>query len=264
MTLYVFLAGFGIMCASLLSIFFISKQSEEFVTHNMPYLISFSAGVFLFTTGIMITEAYHIFENILYVLAGVLVGYTFANVLVYIMPRIHHHHDECCEGHEAKGRNVLIADGLHNVADGLILVPAFIISPLLGFGTAISLFIHEALQGVSEFFVLKRSGYSTIRALLYNFLVSSTILVGIAIGLFTVNTVFLQGILLSLAAGLFAYIIFHDLLPHKHHPDASRHTWVTHILIILCGVLLLGVVNYFLAESHNHEHEAPQQQSLNL
>jgi len=249
---YIFLAGFGIMLASLLGVLFVAKQDKATVSKNLPYFISFSAGVFLFTTGYLILESYHIFENVFIVLGLVVAGYTIASLVVFLVPRMHHHHaDEHCDGHTAKGKNVLIGDAIHNIADGLILVPAFMISPILGFGTAISLFVHEALQEVSEFFVLKEAGFSTKKALFYNFAVSSTILIGIVIGLFFSETVFIQGVLLALSAGFFAYIISHDLVPHKRIANRSKDL-VIHMGILVLGVLLIGLVNVAFGDEHTH------------
>lgn len=250
---YMFLAGFVIMLASFLGVLFVAKQDKATVSKNLPYFISFSAGVFLFTTGYLILEAFHIFENLWVVLGLVVSGYVIASLVVYLVPRMHHHHteDTCEHSHNAKGKNVLIGDAIHNIADGLILVPAFMVSPILGFGTALSLFVHEALQEVSEFFVLKDAGYSTKKALLYNFAVSSTILVGIGLGLLLSETLFIQGILLALSAGFFAYIISHDLVPHKNEVGSASKL-ALHAGILVLGVVLLGLVNVTFGHEHTH------------
>lgn len=250
-----FIAAFGIMIASLVGVVFVAGRPQESITKHLPYFISFSAGVFLFTAGFMTIESYHIFENIWYTLGGVVGGYLLATLATRLLPKLHHHHDECCDGHEADGKNVLVGDALHNIADGLILVPAFMVSPLLGFGTAFSLFFHEALQEISEFLVLKKAGYSTKKALLYNFGVSATILIGVVIGFIIADTVFLQGILLSLSAGFFLYIISHDLIPHQHLSSHGLSGILKHIGLIVIGVLLVAGVNTLVGAEHTHDHE---------
>ena len=251
--LYLLSSGLLIVLASLAGVLFVAKKQEAFVSKNLPYLISFSAGVFLFTAGFMTLESYHLFENIWYVLTGVISGYLLAVLLVKALPQMHHHHkDDECNTHTS-GRNVLIGDAIHNVADGLILVPAFLVSPLLGIGTAFALFVHEFLQEVSEFFVLKQAGYSTKRALTLNVLVSLAIFIGIGIGLLISETILLQAILLSLSAGFFAYIISHDLFPHEKVTNDKSQAPL-HILLLIAGVMLIGGVNYATAGYHSHEH----------
>ena len=70
----------------------------------------------------------------------------------------HHHHDHCC-GHVHKPQKILIGDGIHNIADGLVLAASFAVSPLAGAGVFFSILIHEFLQESSEFFVLKAAGF---------------------------------------------------------------------------------------------------------
>ena len=78
-------------------------------------------------------------------------------------------------------RRLLLTDGIHNAADGIFLAASYAVSPALALVAGVSIFVHEALQEISEFFVLKDAGYSTKGALVVNFLTSSTIIIG-AIG----------------------------------------------------------------------------------
>ena len=246
------------MICSLVGVIFVSKKSESSVKKNLPYLISFSAGVFLFTSGFMALEAYHLFENGLLVGSIVLLGYTLATLLSKISPELdHHHHTEENCGSQIKkgGRSILFADAFHNIADGLIIIAAFSVSPVLGFGIAVSIFIHEALQEISEFFVLKKAGYSTKKALLYNFIVSSTILIGVGIGVLISNTQNLQGVLLALSAGLFFYIITHDLFPHTKNIESESTSAQTakRLGALIFGLLLVGGI-HSVSGGHSHDH----------
>ena len=264
MEIYVILSGFLIMLASLLGVLLTSKKAEGKIKENLPYLISFSAGVFLFTSFFLIFESFEIFNSIWKVTGLVLTGYLAALFASYMFPRFHHHHndDNCCDEHKHGGKNILLADSIHNIADGLILVPAFLVSPALGFGTAFSIFIHESLQEISEYFVLRKSGFSVKKALLYNFIVSSTILLGIAIGFLISETVILQGILLSLSAGFFLYIISHDFLPKRDHSKDLKSECVKHTSLIIVGVVLIGVINYLVSDGHSHGHEAHEEEHI--
>ena len=120
---------------------------------------------------------------------GLIVASGLLGVLVLeIIERFHlasHHHHDTKHDHEHTGinaRKLLFTDAIHNVADGVLLVPAFAVDVRLGIATAVAIFLHEAVQEVSEFFVLKEAGYSTKKALTLNFLVSSTILIGVGLG----------------------------------------------------------------------------------
>ena len=255
----IFTAALCIMFASLVGVFTVNTLWRNSITQHLPYLVSFSAGVFMFTIGFMTIEAFHLLENLLLICALVVTGYVTAWLIHHLMPAFHHHHDSDCHTSSSSSVRILLGDALHNAADGLILVPAFLVSPWLGVGTAISLFAHELLQEISEFFVLKSTGLSTLRALSYNFIVSSTILLGVLLGYTLSNTLFIQGVLLALAAGFFANIVFSDLLPHKHSHNKSN--MLVHLLLIVAGLLLIGLINTGLTHQHTHtELSAPTTQ----
>ena len=252
MILSLFAVGFIIALASLIAVVIVSTISEARITKLLPSFISFSAGTFLFTTGFMLVESFHTLEDYLLVGALAVAGYIGAFVLSKTVPHIHHHDNGHSHKHSKSGRNVLAGDALHNIADGFILVPAFMVSPVLGLGTAMSIFIHEALQEISEFFVLKHAGFDTKKALIYNFLVSLTIFIGIGLGLLILNTEVIQGVLLAIAAGFFMFVLLQDLIP-SHHGALKTKDGLWHILLLIIGVVILFAVQSFFGHSHEHE-----------
>ena len=253
----IIIAGLLVMTASLAGILFVSSYAEKFLHNKIDLLISFSAGVFIVTSASLILEVFHITESILQTVVLVTIGYLAAALLHKMLPETHHHHDDTCA--DTRGaKKIIIGDAIHNIADGIILVPAFLISSGLGAVVAASIFIHELLQEISEFFILKRAGYSNRKALGINFLVSSTIFIGIAIGFLVSESTLLESILLSVSGGFFLHIVIHDLLPRKHGDHSHR----ANILLVLLGVLLMLGVTLSLQESHDHEgddHDAEQQ-----
>lgn len=249
MTTYILLAAFGIMLASLAGILIFNKITKDRAQEYLPHLISFSAGVFLFTVGFLIVESLHILQKAWLTGLFVILGFAFAKLIDVVLPHFHHHHNEGCDEHTA-GKRVLVGDAIHNIADGIILVPAFIVSPWLGLGTALSIFVHEFLQELSEFLVLKHAGYKTSKALLYNFLVSATILIGVGIGFAVTQTSFIEGALLAASGGFFLQLLFSDLLPHKR--EQAKQQIVLHVGLVIVGVLLLAGVNSLF--THGHEH----------
>lgn len=249
-------AGLLVMLASLSGVLFTHKVAAQFLTEKLSFLVSFSAGVFLVTAGALALEVFELADTPLMAVFFIGLGYVLAWVLEFVMPDTHQHHDpECDHGHEhankQSARKLIVGDAVHNVADGIILVPAFMVSPALGLAVTVSILIHEALQEVSEFFVLKQAGYSTKRALSINFLVSSTIFVGIALGYFAVVSHDLEVLLLALASGFFLHVVLHDLIPKPHQHDDSTG-FVKHVLVLLIGLALMSLVAFVIKGEHVH------------
>lgn len=255
----VFAAGF-IMLASLVGVLFVALTAKRFLETKLSFLVSFSAGVFLVTSGALALEVFEIFETSLFLaVILILAGYIMAWGIDFLLPDSHHHHDpNNHDGHthtRGGARKLLIGDAIHNIGDGIILVPAFFISPAIGMAVAVSIFIHEGLQEISEFFVLKQAGYSTKRALLLNFATSSTIFIGIIISYIALASHELEGAILAISAGFFFHVVVHDLLPR---PDAHTSTkkFLIHVGLVGVGLLLMAFINNLLAEEHAHGEEA--------
>lgn len=253
MVFEVLIAAGVVMLTSLVGIIFVQKIATRFLEDKLSFLVSFSAGVFLITAGALALEVFDLASSLWLGALLVSVGYCLAWVLQMLMPEIHHHHEpsSCAHSH-GRARNLLIGDGIHNVADGVVLVTAFSVSPTLGLAVTTSVLIHEALQEVSEFFVLKQAGYSTKKALLLNFAVSSTILIGVMLGYFALASHGLEIFLLAISSGFFLHVVIHDLLPKKsQHESVSE--FAKHIILVVLGALLMGYIANSLSESHAHE-----------
>lgn len=245
------LAAGVVMLASLAGVVFVHKVAREFLETRLAYLVSFSAGVFLVTAGALMLEAFELFTSPLVAAGWIAVGYVLAWGLHFVLPEVHHHHDPTCGKRHGGARRLIAGDAIHNVADGIILVPAFLVSPALGIAVTTSIVIHEALQEISEFFVLRQAGFSTARALAINFFVSSTILIGVAISYFALASLAVEGVLLALAAGFFFNVVLHDLLPSRRvHGSGAK--LVEHVLILAIGVIAMASVNTLLGDSHAH------------
>ena len=94
--------------------------------------------------------------------------------------------------------------------------------------------LHEFPQEASDYFVLIHSGFSRSRALLYNFLVSLTTLIGAILAYFLISSLQnLIGPILAITAGIFLYLAAADLMPQiqAHHRKSG-------LLVIF---LLLGI-----------------------
>ncbi len=150
----------------------------------------------------------------------------------------YHHH-----GHEDEVRPyaylILWGDFLHNFIDGVILALAFLADPKLGVITTLAVVLHEIPQEIGDFGVLMHAGFSPLRALFYNFLVSLSTIFGALL------TYFLGAGLspalpfaLAFIAGNFLYLASTDLIPELHE---KTHVWhsLGQIVLIVAGALLV-------------------------
>lgn len=242
----ILLATFAIMLASLAGVFFAWKGFAKFFERNATILTNFAIGVFIAVVYTLFREAHH--EGLAYTelfLWG-LSGAVFLEMISRIIPGAHHHHETSHNAHihsRLDAKRLLLGDAIHNIGDGIILVPAFFVDIRFGIATAIGIFIHEVLQEIAQFFILKTAGYSTRRALLYNFLSSSTIFIGVVISL---NVAFSDenlAILLAISGGGFLYVIFRDLLPDTFHVVHCTKRYFFYSTIIALGVLTMLAVS---------------------
>lgn len=255
-------AAVVVMLVSLVGVVFISKATSEFLINKLSFLVSFSAGVFLVTAGALALEVFHLADSLFQGVGLILLGYGLAALVHKLMPETHHHHDdECASKHGAAARKLIIGDAIHNIADGVVLVVAFAVTPALGLAALVSIVIHEALQEVSEFFVLRRAGYSVKKALAINFAVSGTILIGVALGYFALVSHELEVALLAIASGFFLQVVFHDLLP-KHDEHEHMETFFTHAFLVFIGAVLMGLVASAVSDTHEHGEEIHEAEEM--
>ena len=164
-----------------------------------------------------------------------------------------HHHDHADFSQEqlsqTSARKMLVGDALHNVGDGIVLSSAFIIGPLVGLTTAIGILVHELVQEISEFFVLKQAGYSVRKALSLNFATSATILIGSIGGFYLASFEIFEAPLIGIASGAFLYVVLKDLLPTSIKKLIDDKQYTRHIAAFALGLLLILVLS-FLTGGH--------------
>lgn len=237
------IASVLIMCASLVGVFSVWRRAGRVVERNLDYLTSFSAGVFLIVAYHLAEETIEhsgsIKEGLFWIFAGALLIW----IIFKLLPHLHLHGHEH-EGHTIDPRRLLISDGLHNIGDGIVLAAAFAASSALGVAAAISIFFHEVVQEISEFFVLREGGYSTRQALTLNLLVSSTVLFG-ALGAFFLLDLFelIEVPLLGISAGAFLVVVLGDLIPHSFRTQGGRAHIVRHVVWFGIGALSMLAIS---------------------
>lgn len=257
--LAILISSFIIMLASFFGIIFTWGIFGNFIKKNVGLLVSFSAGVFLILIIGLVSEVFKHTQTFTEPLFWILCGILGVLSLFKLLPSFHHHHsDEHEDDAHSKldVRKIVISDSIHNIGDGILLATAFAVSLPVGIAAVISVFVHEIVQEISEFFVLKQAGLSTKKSLIINFISSGSILIG-SIGGFFLLEVFesIEVPLLSLSVGAFLVVIVQDLIPESVRHSRKKKNYIQHILFFLMGVLVMFGVSTFVSHAHEYEHD---------
>ncbi len=256
MILEIFIASFVVMLAALGGALSFWKVIGLFVEKHLGILISFTAGLFLFVSYELGREAIFHSPNIESGLIWIFAGIIGIWLLFRVLP---HSHEHDVPGEENKNksldiRKILTGNGIHNIGDGILLAAAFSVDFYLGLITTFSVFIHELVQETSIFFILRKAGYSIKKAVLINFGVSGTILIGSMGSLFLISTFHaMEAPLLGISAGAFLVVVLQDLIPHSFHELRCRKCIFSHITAFLLGFLLIFSLSLLFPHTHDHE-----------
>lgn len=216
---------------------------RDLLNKGIFILIGLAVGALLGDVFIhMIPEIYSQIDNSILIsfliLGGILLFFVIEKTLHW-----HHHTLEHAEKHEHKtGNMLLIGDGVHNFIDGLLIASSYLVSIEVGVATTIAVILHEIPQEIGNFGVLIHSGYSTSKALFYNFLSALTAFFGAVLAL-TFNALSSNFALwlLPITAGGFIYIALSDLVPELHKDEDLSHGF-TQILAIMAGVGFMALL----------------------
>jgi zinc and cadmium transporter len=220
-------------------------------THYLvPALVALAAGTMLSNSMLhLIPEALHTLEaeTVMSITLMSFVGF-------FLLEKIFHWrhcHEIECEEHQY-GRLSLIGDSMHNFIDGLMIAAAFIVSPWLGFTTALAIALHEFPQEMGDFGVLILSGFGVRRAIISNFAASLTVIIGGLTGyLFSLELANLIPYLLPITAGNFLYLSASDLIPEMRDAHHSRFRSILVFLLFFAGIFLIPLVGRLMPE-HSH------------
>jgi len=253
------ISAIAIMAMSLIGILASWGALGNWLGRKMHYLTSFAAGIFVVVSIDLIVESNQVAsytETAFWIVVGFLLFFLAGRVI----PGTHAHHDSTHEHEPKSTRKILVADAFHNTVDGIILASAFLVSVQTGVVVSIGILVHEVIQEVSEFFVLRQAGYTTRQALVRNFIVSGTILIGVGIGFSLSNVSGILPILLGLAAGAFLHVIFVDLLPHQLKVCTEPYCVRKHIAWALLGLVVMLGINEITSGLHNNIEPAAAQE----
>jgi len=170
-------------------------------------------------------------------------------LLFFILERVlrwHHCHDSECETHQHLGWLNLFGDGLHNLLDGMIIFSAFAVGPALGWPIVVSIILHEIPQELSDFGVLVYSGFSRVRALIYNLLSGLLSVAGVLLAwLLAGSYQNFNQFLVALAAGGFIYIAASDLIPELHKERKLTNSLWSFGLVVAALVFMWAIKAFF-------------------
>lgn len=114
-------------------------------------------------------------------------------------------------GMSSKAVVIVLADTVHNFADGMAIAVGFSMSYKDGLSTSIAVFFHELPHEIGDFAILLNCGLSYSKAFIFNVLSGLTAFVGLGVGVFAANL--FREWLLCITAGLFFFVVMGEMLP---------------------------------------------------
>lgn len=216
---------------------FVAIFNEEKMRRATHFIVSFAVGALLAVALLeLIPEAAELgtLERIMpFVLGGAILFFVLEKFLFW-----YHCHDGSCPVHTYPYL-ILWGDFLHNFLDGILMGLAFLTDVRLGMATTLAVILHEIPQEISDFSLLVHGGFSRSRALWYNFLSATSVILG-ALGTYALGGA-LEAFLpfgLAIAAGAFIYLALADLLPELHESTTTWHGFVQ-VTFMLIGVVIV-------------------------
>lgn len=217
--------------------FFLNKESLKKIT---MLLVSLSAGALMGGAFLhLLPEAAEALD-INVVFSVLLVSFVFFFLIEKLL-HWRHCHKEDCPIHTFGYMN-LVGDSIHNFIDGLIIASTYIVNPALGIATTLAIAMHEIPQEIGDYGVLIHAGFKNKKALLLNYAVAFTVVLGGIVGYFAFSH--LQNIisyLLPFAAGGFLYIASSDLIP-EIRKESNINKSMGSIFVFVIGIIFMYVI----------------------
>lgn len=243
---------------SLIGVFFFGKEGKIVGTHRfiLPVAVGVFLGIVFFELIPETLEANSEFGPI-----AIMVGFLGFYLLSHLLDTYHHHHFDSHDTCATQGaRMLLIGDAIHNIADGVVIASAFIISPVAGILTTIGIALHEIPQEIAEFGVLLQAGYTKTKAILYNLISASSVIVGVFLTyLFASSLHEYVFVLTGIAAGNLLYIATTDFIPELRHSHRD-HFFKTFTATLIGMVCIAALVSY----THKYIPETSESKNMEL
>ena len=235
---YIFLATFIVSLISFVGVVCLALK-ENILNKILLILIGLSAGALMGGAFLhLLPEAVEKSTGLdvyLFVLIGFILFFLIEKVLHW-----RHCHKGECDVHTFQYMN-LVGDSIHNFIDGLIMAASFVVSIPLGITTTIAISTHEIPQEIGDFGVLLYGGFSKKKAIVLNFVVALTAVLGGIVGYFVSSLV--ENIvifILPFAAGGFVYIAATDLVP-EIRKELDMKKYMATLFVFICGILIMWI-----------------------
>lgn len=243
--LYIIISTFLISTGALVGIFTFAMQEKK-LERILILLVSLSAGA------LMGGAFLHLLPEASEKLEGASVyGIVLLSFVSFFFIEKLFHWRHCHKGHcgvHTFGYMNLFGDSVHNFIDGLILAATFMTNVKLGVITTLAIALHEIPQEIGDFGVLLYAGFKKEKALVANFLVALTVVIGGIVGYFlSFQIESFVAYLLPFAAGGFIYIAASDLMPEIRKEENFKKS------LLSFGVFLIGIALMFLVKFLDHE-----------
>ncbi|MFH0819451.1 MAG: ZIP family metal transporter [bacterium] len=251
MLLTILLATLIVSLISFIGVVFFFKKTErgEFWLKN---LISLAAGTLLATAFFhLLPEA---IEESKFSSKTLLSIVLLSILFFFIIEKYLHWHHCRCEENESTNKKTykyfvytnLLGDAIHNFIDGAAIAASFLINPLTGFVTTLTIILHEIPQEISDFGILLYGGLERKKALAFNFLTALTAVLGALIFYyFGRDFSHITPLMIAFAAGNFIYLATADLIPEIHH-EKDRGRILSNTLWLIFGVVMIVSLIIFL------------------
>ncbi len=236
---YSLISVFIVSLVSLIGVLTLSIRLEK-LKQILLYFVSFSAGAlfgdaFIHLLPEIIKEVGFSLNVSIYLILGIVISFIMEKIIHW---RHCHIHGDKTHVHPFAIMN-LFGDGVHNFIDGLLIGGSYLASIPIGIATTLAVIFHEIPQEIGDFGVLLRGGFSTRKALFYNFIVSLTAIFGTVLALFISTKIeHITTFLIPFAAGAFIYIAGSDLIPELHKELKASKSFIQ-LLTFILGVLVM-------------------------
>jgi len=248
------LAATGLISLISLSGIFALSLSDEALHKILFVVIGFSAGSILGAVYFdLLPEAVELAEELAFVYIALgFISFFFLERFLYWYHGHGHREDiealPAIPGRANTSEFVylnLVGDAIHNFIDGLVIAASFLASPAVGLAATIAIIFHELPQEMGDYGILIYGGFKRRMALVLNFAVALTVVLGGATALFLIGSVeALSGVLIALAAGGFIYLGASELVPELHEEKTLGRSVLQFVAFLLGMALIwsLGIV----------------------
>lgn len=247
--LYALLSTIAVSVLSFIGLFLFLIKAK-ILQRLLPLLICFSIGALLGNAFFhLVPESYFHIPSAHLASWLILAGF----LLFFVMDQLLHTHarnSNTGSGIKPYGYLSLYADGIHNFADGILIGATWLFMPEMGLATTIAIIMHEIPQEISDIGILLRAGFTKKKAILSNFIIACTAILGTVITLWLGQRIgHFSTYVLPVAAGGFIYLAAGSLLPEILKESTRRNTWL-HLIVIFLGLGLM----YWLSLHSGHHH----------